>query len=72
MEEQRGKMFRQVYAVVTEKEFNTFRSKCYENDINIGDCLAKLIRDYIKANSAINKIQYRKKPDGVDYGKEHP
>ena len=65
-----GKMFRQVYAVVTEKEFNTFRSKCFENDIKIGDCLAALIRKYIKDNSAINKIQYKNK-NGVDYGKEH-
>ncbi len=61
-------MFRQVYAVVTDKEFNSFRSKCYENDIKIGDCLAQLIRDYIKANSAINRIKYRK--EGLDYLKE--
>ena len=64
------KMFRQIYAVVTEKEFNSFRSKCYENDTKIGDCLSQLIRDYIKANSAINKIKY-KTNGGADYGKQH-
>jgi len=69
--EEGGKMFRQVYAVVTEKEFNNFRSKCYENDVTIGDCLSQLIRDYIKANSAINKIQYKGKNNGADYGKSN-
>ena len=69
--EEKSKMFRQVYAVVTEKEFNSFRSKCYENDIKIGDCLVALIKKYIKDNSAINRIQYKNKSNGVDYGKKH-
>ena len=65
-------MIKKIYAVLSEKDFFSFRRRCYAEGMKMGEALASLAHAYARGanidlkNFKVGKIHHES--TGIDYG----